>query len=130
MKRGFFFLCLLLSQGCTEDSIPVPVGTWGGEGVVLHVEADGAVLEDLAGCFEGTIPQRLTMTASGRFAVDGVYVNFPLGSRPGISEPARFSGLVSGHTMSLTITDRESGQSSPPFLLRYGAAPSAPTRLC
>lgn len=128
-RRVLLLLCVFALQGCADDpaSIPVPIGTWGGAGVELHVTATGAVLPDLAGCFEARIPQPLVMDHSGRFAVDGTWVTFPLGSRPGIPSPGRFLGLVRGTRMTLTATV---GDYSSVFLLNYGSPPTPPSVLC
>ena len=132
MRRRAPVLCLALLEACAGSAVsevPVPMGSWGGEGVELLVTASGATLNDLAGCFEASIQQPFVMDSAGHFAVDGVYVNFPLGSRPGSSAPAHFSGFVAGSAMTLTIALSGNSQSWV-FVLNHGARPSPPTRLC
>lgn len=105
----------------------MPIGTWGGAGVELHVTAAGATMPDLAGCFEVRIDQPLVMDRSGRFDVDGTWVNFPLGSRPGNRWPGHFSGVVNGTRMTLTATVR--GYSST-YDLFFGSSPTPPNAYC
>jgi hypothetical protein len=76
-----------------EDARAVATGAWGGEHILLEVSEKGAEAEfDCAG---GQITQPITLDKHGgpvRRDVDAP------------AAPARYSGHVDGHTMSLTVT--------------------------
>ncbi len=125
-------LALLAVYGYTCGHSPtgatraVPSGAWGGTGISLAVNAEGATVE--FDCAHGTISGGPpTINADGRFEAAGAFVR----ERPGPvrvdetpdSRPARYSGTTDGRTMTLTITLTESGQIIGPFELTFGRTP-------
>jgi len=131
VSRGVLLVCVLALLGCGSpnhpSSTPVPIGMWGGPEVALEVTATGAFMPDPSSCFDASIGQPLLMDRSGRFTVDGTWVVYPLGSRPGIPFPAHFSGVVSGTKMTLTVTFAGHSQV---YLLNYGSPPIPPFPMC
>jgi len=89
-----------------EDARAVATGAWGGEHILLEVSEKGAEAEfDCAG---GQITQPITLDKHGDFDVAGTFT--PEHGGPvrrdvdAPAAPARYSGHVDGHTMSLTVT--------------------------
>jgi len=79
-------------------------GTWGGKGIVLDV-ADGVATVEYD-CAHGTI-ERLEPGRDGGFEARGTHTVESFGpTRAGgeSARPARYTGRVSGDTMTLTVT--------------------------
>ena len=102
----------------------VPTGTWGGLGMRLDVAESGDRVE--FDCAHGTI-EPLVVDSENRFDVGGTLV-FEHGGpiREGereLSEPARYSGRLSGDTLTLTVTPTKTGESAGTFTATLGQAP-------
>ena len=127
---GFAFLFLLASCSSGDLSLGSSVspgsrsieGTWGGDGVLLTVDASGAVI--LFGCGGGSISVPLALGPSGQFAESGTFWvgggADPVGGRPQL--PARYEGLVKGTTMELTGTLLDTGESLGTYQLEFANA--------
>src|SRR5687767_14798837 len=106
-RNTVFLLSLIVSlTGCEPDhAVPdfggqLPPGTWGGENVGVIVTASPAHVH--VGCTNGTFLAPVTLRTA-RFEVEGSYVlrAFPVAVGPPL--PARFTGTVSGNTMTFTV---------------------------
>jgi hypothetical protein len=81
------------------------VGGWGGDHVSLTVSAGASHVE--FDCAHGDTPSALTLDDRGVFNASGTYVRerggpIVVGQLPD-SQPAVYSGSVSGNTMALTV---------------------------
>jgi hypothetical protein len=138
MKRGRIIPELMLMSACAlivtvgcaaagptrgNGAERVKTGTWGGTGAALKVTDAGAKIE--SDCANGQIPGPLTLDADGRFAVEGTWTAEHAGPVRIDEEPVaarvRYSGLVSGSTMTLDVSLIESGQSLGSFTLKLGS---------
>ena len=100
-------------------------GTWGGEHVALIVTDAGAHVE--FDCAFGDISQPLTIDPDGRLAVEGVYVQErggPVreGEEP-VRKPARYSGRLSGQTLTFDVVLIESNETVGSFTVARGVTP-------
>jgi len=108
----------------------VSSGPWGGTGIALTVEDSGAKIE--MDCAHGRIAGRLVLDGEGRFELPGTFTR----ERPGPvhmgpngeaqeekGEPARYSGIVEGDALHLTIRLDRGGREIGPFELRAGRTP-------
>jgi hypothetical protein len=91
-------------------SDPALQGVWGGEHIGLTITSGGAGVE--YDCAAGSIDQAFQPDASGRFDFGGTWWFTP----PVVFEdwqpdkkPARYSGVVQGKTMTLTLTRMDDG---------------------
>jgi hypothetical protein len=99
---------------------PVKRGIWGGPGASLLVREDGGTLQLL--CAFGSIDQAVRADSTGRFQAAGTYTR-EMGAVPpgGIPKYAgRYSGVVHGTTMTLTISVPELEQTLGPYTLHFG----------
>jgi hypothetical protein len=122
---------MIAAVGCASarpsgpDNRRVPEGTWGGEHVALSVAKAAAHVE--FDCAYGDINQPIAIDESGKFAIDGVYVQEHAGPVRIGEEPARmpasYSGRVAGATMTLDVTLKESHERIGAYTLRFGAEP-------
>lgn len=105
--------CLLCCAACggapTEPRDALAAGLWAGDGGCLAV--NGQICDLAVGCGHGQFP-RPTVRADGTFTVDGSYriEAGPITIDP--PPPAKFSGVVTGGKMVLTVVP--SGTSLPP----------------
>jgi hypothetical protein len=88
------------------DSTPAPareleVGTWGGLGLAAIV-SDSQVHVHF-GCTIGEFVRPTRLDSAGRFVVDGRYVIRAFPVQLGPSLPARFTGLVRGRQLTLSV---------------------------
>jgi hypothetical protein len=107
---------------CDVTSPPKDLaGTWGGENAGLIADDSSAHVH--IGCTYGNVHQQIQPDVDGRFDVPGEQdiTAFPIDR--GILHPARFSGRISGLTMSLTITLTDTTVTLGPVLLTYGKEP-------
>lgn len=128
MRRGRSLIMLTALAGCFLAAAadgrgdPVATGEWGGRGIVLDVQKQGAQAE--FDCARGAITEALVVDKEGRFDARGTYVRERMGpEREGESpkgEPARYSGRVNGKTMQLTVTLTHSGEAVGSFTLTHG----------
>jgi hypothetical protein len=97
-------------------------GTWGGEHLRLMVTASGADLE--FDCAHATIDQPFLLDADGHFDLRGRYTAEHGGPvRDGEILPSRdvrYTGAVSGNTMSLAITFTDDGTQQGAYSLTLG----------
>ena len=124
--RAAIVAALLASSGCGPSSSPdsfVPIGIWGGEHASLTLAAAGATIE--FDCAHGTLPAPIALT-DGAFDAPGDY--FPERGGPiRIDDPvvrrsARYSGSITGRTMSLRVRLIEPSEDVGTFTLTLGAS--------
>lgn len=116
---------LLTAAACTTMTGPDPVanGTWGGDHAALTITETQASIE--FDCAHGSMPAPLTMNR-GSFDVAGDYVQ----ERGGPirwdeivpRQPARYSGAVSGRTMTLRVRLTETAQDLGTYTLTLGSS--------
>ena len=98
-------------------------GTWGGDHAALTITATGSSIE--FDCAHGTMPAPLTLNRD-TFDVAGEYVQEhggPIRSDDNAPrQPARYSGTVSGRTMTLRVRLTETAQDLGAFTLTLGSA--------
>jgi hypothetical protein len=80
----------------------LPIGTWGGDNAGVIV--DDTIAHVHVGCTFGNAAAPIALDAAGRFSVTGSYVLRAYPITIGPSVPARFDGVVSGHTLTLTVS--------------------------
>ena len=99
-------------------------GAWGGDHVQMSVSANDASVE--FDCAHGSVAQGIRLDASNRFDVAGVYVREHGGpvrvDEVPDSHPARYSGIVNGGVMQLTITTTDDNRAVGSFVLVLGQA--------
>ena len=105
-RMGAASLVCLLVIACAETptqpgDTTLPAGRWSGDGVCLSVAADGCDL--VVGCGHGQFTSPV-VHADGTFAVSGTYriEVGPISINP--APPAMFSGVLNGHTLTLSVT--------------------------
>jgi hypothetical protein len=124
MRLLLAFTSLLGACATTVPARPV-TGAWGGEHVGLMLTSTGGQLEyDCAG---GAITEPLIPDPDGSFAADGTHTP-GLGGPDRIdyvppSYPARYTGKVSGETMTLRVAVPSRDLTLGPLRLRRGAEP-------
>jgi hypothetical protein len=97
-------------------------GIWGGEHVRLEVTDTGATIE--YDCGSGTIDEPLVLDRSRRFAVGGHHVpgrGGPVRREEPPPAAARYTGRVTGTTMTLTVTVEGNKDPYGTFTLSHGA---------
>jgi hypothetical protein len=123
--RALLPVALLVGAGC-EESVTAPdvVGEWGGLHISLLLTESGGTLE--YDCAHGTMGAGWTISSEGRLEATGEYVQEHGGPvREGEEtdpEPARYTGMLRGDNLTLTVTLTDSGQVLGPFELRRGEA--------
>jgi len=107
-----------------KNARSVATGAWGGDHIILEVSEKGAEAE--LDCARGEVAQPLQLDKHGDFDVAGTFTpehGGPVRRDENVSSaPARYSGHVDGHTMSLTITLGKEIVGS--FTLTRGSAPN------
>src|SRR3989442_14916276 len=116
---------LVLLFGCGSDRSmsggfngPMPahspvtlLGVWGGEGIRMTIELEGAEIQ--YDCGEGSIDEAIVPDAEGRFQVGGTFTPGggpdPVGGRP--RQAAVYRGTILGGSMELTCALNEPAQS-------------------
>jgi hypothetical protein len=101
----------------------VAAGTWGGDHVIVEVSEKGVQLE--FDCAHGQISQPIALNERGDFDVPGTFSpehGGPVRSDEAeSSNPARYSGHVTGDTMTLTVAQGKEKLGT--FTLTRGARP-------
>jgi hypothetical protein len=131
-RSGLVLLCaavVLAACGSGSATVPpdhrIPLGTWGGDLGGLIVEETSMHLH--VGCTFGDVPGRVIVDDDGRFDVAGDYMlrAYPIAVGPAV--PARFTGQLTGTTLTITATidDTVTHQTvvRGPVTLRLGEAP-------
>jgi hypothetical protein len=120
------FSSVLLPQAvhAAPDGSAVASGAWGGEHIILEVSEKGAEAE--FDCAHGQVTQPMMLDKHGDFNVVGTFTpehGGPVRREENVTAaPARYSGHVDGHTMSLTVTLGQEKVGS--FTLTRGALPN------
>ena len=125
MKRAAMVMLALAAAGCAtpQGALRTLAGQWGGRHVGLDLgPTGGKVAYD---CAAGTIDQPLVAAADGRFSAAGTHTpghGGPdrIGDEPP-SYPARYSGRLSGETMTLRVDVAALDRRLGPFTLTRGA---------
>jgi hypothetical protein len=117
---------LIVLAGCSTTTGPDAVimnGSWGGDHAVLDVTATSASIE--FDCAHGTLPVPLTLNR-GTFDVTGDYVQEhggPIRSDETVDrQAARYTGTVSGNTMTLLVRLTATGQDRGTYTLIRGSS--------
>ncbi len=111
------------------DDGKIPIGSdagtdvWGGEHIRLQVTEGGADIE--YDCAQGTMAQPPVADAGGRFDIKGTHrVEHPGPIRrdeESNGRPARYTGKISGDTMTLTVTLTDKSETFGTFTLKRGS---------
>jgi hypothetical protein len=106
-----------------RKSAPASEDTWGGDHIRVVVREGGADIE--YDCAHGTMDAPLDADGDGRFDVAGKHVRegpgpIRLGKTPP-SRPARYTGKITGRTMTLTVTLTDTSQEVGSFTLTRGS---------
>jgi len=104
-------------------------GTWGGEnaGLIAFDSTDHVHI----GCTAGDTKQGIVADPQGRFDVPGRYniTLYPVARGP--DHPARFSGSIAGHVMTLTVALTDTAVTLGPVQLFFGREPRmGPCPIC
>jgi hypothetical protein len=115
---------LPLGAQAAPDGRALATGAWGGEHIILEVLEKGAEAE--FDCAHGQVTQPIMLDKHGDFDVAGTFTREhggPVHRDENVSaDPARYSGHVDGHTMSLTVTRGKEKVGS--FTLIRGSLPN------
>ena len=132
MARTYLVLSLTALVACTATSVD-PItdidGTWGGDNAGLI--ATDTVAHVHIGCTLGYAKTPILIQADGSFEATGTYNvdAFPIDR--GIIHPARFSGRITGKTMTLTVVLTDDGRQLGPVTLVLGKEPvMGPCPIC
>lgn len=100
-------------------------GAWGGEHIGLEVTEQGATVE--YDCAHGTIDEKVVTDAVGNFNLRGTHVREHGGpvrkDEREDSHPAAYKGKIKGDTMTLTVTETDTGETVGTFTLTLGRQP-------
>jgi len=105
------------------------LGTWGGNNAVLMALDTTAHVH--IGCTAGDTKQAIVTDDQGRFDAPGTYniTLYPVARGP--DHPARFTGSVDGHLMTLTVTLTDTAVTLGPVTLVLGQEPRmGPCPIC
>lgn len=112
-----------MSNTATEPKDRVPLGVWGGMHIRVSVNNDGADVE--YDCAHGTIVGALKVGADGSFSATGTLVQERGGpvrlGEPRDSKPVRYSGRLTGKSMTLTVKYAESSEDYGTYTLTHGS---------
>ena len=132
MKRilqGSSILVLLACSGAMATRITEVDGRWGGDNAGLIVDNTTAHVH--IGCTLGDATGPIRPDADGRFEAIGTYNVDAYPVDRGITHPARFTGRITGQTMTLTVTLTDTNQILGPVTLIYGKEPKmGPCPIC
>jgi hypothetical protein len=119
MIRVVAVLFIISCTGAT-DMQRIPTGLWGGEHIRVDVGTKSATIE--YDCAHGVIEGPLTVDTRGRFNLRGTHTPERGGPiRAGEqerSQPATYTGSISGDTMTLTL--KLAGSEDETFTLQKG----------
>jgi len=110
-------LACALACGTGASPVRVPNGDWGGPGVQLLVNDQGATIE--FDCAHGTLEAPLDLDSQGRFDVPGRFTREggPEGEGE-LGQPVRYSGKADGKELTLEIVFP--GDRLGPYALFFG----------
>jgi hypothetical protein len=134
MNRVVFAgLALVLLRNCDlAGPRPSPgkvAGTWGGDNAGLIADDTSAHVH--IGCTYGNLHQPIVADAMGHFDLPGEQDITAYPVERGILHPARFSGLVLGRSMTLTVTLTDTAVTLGPVQLTLGQTPKlGPCPIC
>lgn len=101
-------MAISLAAAGPAAATPPLVGNFGGIQARLVLTDTGGSFE--TGCAAGTLTAPVRVDSHGRFAVSGRFEAYQGGPQPGDATapgtPARFSGIVEGNALTLTIEPR------------------------
>jgi hypothetical protein len=104
------------------DTNRIAPGTWGANGIAMEVTASGARIE--YDCAHGTIGGPILLDAEGRFDVRGRHFREHGGpvrdGEESNGQPVRYTGQVTGDTMTLTVTPESSDTAISSHTLVHG----------
>jgi hypothetical protein len=132
MTRITAILSIFAALACSAaTSLPITdvVGTWGGDNAGMIVS--GTDVHVHIGCTLGDAVGPIRPDASGRFDTNGTFnVNaYPVDR--GIIHPARFTGQLTGLTMTLTVSLTDTARVLGPVTLVFGQEPKmGPCPIC
>lgn len=97
-------------------------GLWGGQGISMEVSDSGATLE--FDCASGAITEAIAPDSSGKFTAKGLFAR----QHPGPTredddndgQPATYEGVITGESLTLTITLVQSKEKVGTFTLAHG----------
>jgi hypothetical protein len=91
-------------NGVPADGL-LALGTWGGDsaGVIVN----DTIAHAHIGCTYGDIPGRVRLDADGRFTAAGSFLLRAYPVAVGPTMPAQFTGRVTGSTLTITVTVRD-----------------------
>jgi hypothetical protein len=124
---------LVMLTACTAP-LPLPPpgpvsGTWGGDNAGL-IAADTSDHVHI-GCTLGDTRSPIVPDSAGHFDVIGTYDVDAYPVARGITHPARFSGVIAGLTMVLTVQLTDTTRQLGPVVLTFGVEPKmGPCPIC
>lgn len=96
-----------------------PTGSWGANGIGIVVEDGGARIE--YDCADGEIRGKLMIDGQGNFTANGVHIQQSFGptrlDNPPQEQPARYTGKISGKTMTLKVVLTETKETVGEYVL-------------
>lgn len=122
MRIPILFL-LPLALGCSSPAAPDVLGSWGGMEASLVLTASGGTVS--YACGAGTIDSAWALSQFGQFSGTGLHFfgGGPVPPEGHPPHPARYSGVVKGDDLTLTVTLTDLNQSLGPFHLVRGGPP-------
>lgn len=132
MARITVILSTFAALACYNmSSAPITevTGTWGGDNAGLIVTKTDVHIH--IGCTLGDALGPIRPDAYGRFEASGTYNVDAYPIDRGITHPARFTGQITGQTMTLTVTLTDTARVLGPVTLVFGKEPKmGPCPIC
>ncbi len=123
------FAAAVACYNASSAPITEVVGTWGGDNAGLIANDTTAHVH--IGCTLGDTKSSIRPDADGRFDVVGTYNVDAYPVDRGITHPARFTGHIAGHTMTLIVILTDTARQLGPVTLIYGREPKmGPCPIC
>lgn len=122
-------ILLVLASSCANPASPGPgplaPGSWGGSHASLTVTAGGGHIE--FDCAHGDVTAPIVVDRGGSFTTDGVFVQEHGGpirvDEELAKRPARYSGRISGDSLSLDVTLTDTQEKRGTFELTRNGSP-------
>lgn len=103
----------------------LPQGNWGGQGISLKIEENGANLQ--FDCAEAEIQGKIIINDKGFFSINGEYIRNGPGpirlNMPSRRQNALFEGKISGNIITLSVTLTDSKDKIGDFKVKLDASP-------